>query len=293
LGRADGVARRRIEGIVMAKLRALVLAGIGAVAGEWAKAADLPPAPSLPQLSPGEAEFSGWYLRGDAGAGLNATAPELRISPDPIAAGVADGFRSAAATEGFNATTLSPFGMVDIGAGYQFNGWLRADATLEYRAGAGLQSGAAAYSWQAPSQDAVSFHADASSFIGLLNGYVAPGVWYGLWPFLGAGIGFADNRLAGVSATAPGWNGHFAAGARTSIAWAAMAGVDYDLTANLKLELSYRYLSYGTVTTGGLDGCPALTDPISSRSRLASNDFRLGLLYLIGDAPRLPAPNLN
>jgi opacity protein-like surface antigen len=285
LGRADGVARRRIEGIVMAKLRALVLAGIGAVAGEWAKAADLPPAPSLPQLSPGEAEFSGWYLRGDAGAGLNAAAPQVEVAPLPLA--------TPAAIPTLSHSSLSPFGMVDVGIGYQPTSWFRADATIEYRGGANLQLGAAAYSWQAPSQDAVSFHADASSFIGLLNGYVAPGVWYGLSPFLGAGIGFADNRLASVSATAPGWNGHFAAGARTSIAWAAMVGVDYDLTANLKLELSYRYLSYGTVTTGGLDGCPALTDPISSRRRLASNDFRLGLLYLIGDAPRLPAQNLN
>jgi len=269
----------------MAKLRALVLAGIGAVSCEWASAADLPPAPSLPPAAPAEEEFSGWYLRGDAGGGVNVAAPKLEIAPVPLAGPLA--------TQPVFSPSLSPFGMVDVGIGYQPTSWFRADATIEYRGGASLQSSAAPYSWQAPSQEAVSFQADASSFIGLFNGYVAPGVWYGLSPFLGAGIGFADNRLTSVSATAPGWNGHFSAGARTSIAWAAMAGVDYELTANLKLELSYRYLSYGTVTTGGLDKCPALTDPISSRNRLASSDFRLGLLYLIGDAPRLPAPNLN
>jgi len=269
----------------MAKLRALVLAGIGAASCGRASAADLPPAPVLPPPSPGETEFSGWYLRGDAGGGVNAANPQLGVAPLPLA--------TPAAIPTLSHSSLSPFGAVDVGVGYQPTGWFRADATIEYRGGASLQSGAAAYSWQAPSQDAVAFHADASSFIGLFNGYVAPGVWYGLSPFLGASIGFADNRLASVSATAPRWYGHFAAGARTSIAWAAMAGVDYELTANLKLELSYRYLSYGTVTTNGPEGYSGLAGAISSRNRLASNDFRLGLIYLIGDASPPPAPNLD
>ena len=43
-----------------------------------------------------------------------------------------------------------------------------------------------------------------------------------------------------------------------------MAGVDYDLTARLKLELSYRYLSYGTGATGGADAYLGLAGPISS-----------------------------
>jgi opacity protein-like surface antigen len=269
----------------MARLRALVLAGIGAVSCEWARGADLPPAPSLPQLSLAEAQFSSWYLRGDVGTGLNATAPQLEIAPAPLA--------TPPAIPTFSRSSLSPFGMVDVGVGYQPINWFRADATIEYRGGASLQSGAAAYPWPGRAQDAVSFHADAASFVGLLNGYLAPGVWYGLSPFLGAGIGFADNRLASVSATAPGWNGQFAGGSRTSIAWAAMAGVDYDLTADLKLELSYRYLSYGTVATGGPEGYPGLAGPISSRNRLASNDFRLGVIYLIGDASPPAAPNLD
>jgi opacity protein-like surface antigen len=300
----------------MAKLKALVLAGIGAVAGEWAKAADLPPAPSLPQLSPGEAEFSGWYLRGDAGAGLNATAPELRISPDPIAAGVADGFLSAAATEGFNATTLSPFGMVDIGAGYQFNGWLRADATLEYRTGAGLQSryaltDPASPAFGDPAQYADFHRGDVASIVGLVNGYANLATWYGFSPFVGAGVGFADNRLSGFADQGPGYaisplpgptGGAFANGSKTSFAWALMAGVDFDVTPNFKLELGYRYLNYGAIATGGSNclagesvGAFSLANcrgsgpsTISSRNRLASNDFRLGLIYLIGEAPPPP-----
>jgi opacity protein-like surface antigen len=267
----------------MARLRRLVLTGVAAVLSGRARAADLPPAPSLPPPS-AEAEFSGWYLRGDVGGGVNATAPEFRIAPDTLTPGVAGGSIFSAPTQAFGNATLSQFGMVDIGGGYQFNSSFRADGTIEYRAGANLRSASAAYPWLGQAQDEDAFHADVSSLVGLVNGYVTPGAWYGFSPFLGAGVGFADNRLLSVSTDALGQRGQFGSGSRTSFAWAAMAGVDYDLTANLKLELNYRYLSYGTVTTGSWDGCPCAVGAISSRNRLASSDFRLGVIYLIGDA---------
>jgi len=278
----------------MAKLGRLALAGIAAASSGWARAADLPPAPSLPPQSPAEAEFGGWYLRGDAGVGLNSTAPALQIAPDPIAAGVADGFASGAATETFDNAMLSPFGMIDFGAGYQFSSWFRADATLEYRAGANLRS---SYALTAPAspydggsaQYADLYRADVASFVGLVNGYASPGTWFGFTPFLGAGVGLADSKASGVA---------FANASKMSFAWALMAGVDFDLAPNFKLELGYRYLSYGAIGGGGsscLTGeggatflaanCRAgVANTISSRNRLASNDFRLGLIYLIGEA---------
>jgi opacity protein-like surface antigen len=74
-----------------------------------------------------------------------------------------------------------------------------------------------------------------------------------------------------------------------SFAWAVMAGVDYDLMPNLKLELGYRYLSYGSISSGGSIGavyCGAgVGNTISSRNRMASSDFRLGLIYFIGAPP--------
>jgi opacity protein-like surface antigen len=254
--------------------------------------------------SPAEAEFGGWYLRGDVGVALNSTAPELKITPDPIAAGVAGGIISDAATQAFNNTTLSPFGMIDVGAGYQFNNWFRADATLEYRGGARLQSRyALTDSNGGPEQYADSDRADVASIVGLVNGYATPGAWYGLSPFLGAGVGFADNRVSGFGAQDLGYadypspgpaGGYFANGSRTSFAWALMAGVDFDVSPNLKLEFGYRYLNYGSISTGG-SNCGGTfstatcsggaANTISSRNRLASNDFRLGLIYLIGDAP--------
>jgi opacity protein-like surface antigen len=263
----------------MAKLGSLALAGIAAVSSSWARAADLPPAPSLPAPSAAE-QLGGWYLRGDVGVGVNSTAPELDVAVGPLAA--------PAAMPTLRRSSLSPFGMVDVGAGYQATSWFRADATIEYRGGANLRSG---YPGLGAAQEGDPFHAEVASFVGLVNGYVAPGAWYGFSPFLGAGIGFADNRVLSVGAASLGWGERFASGSRTSFAWAAMAGLDYDLTANLKLELSYRYLSYGAVTTGGSDSCPGVAGPISSRTRLGSNDFRLGLVYQIGEASPLAAPD--
>lgn len=266
----------------MARLGPLACTAIAAASCGWAKAADLPPAPSLPPASPAEGEFGGWYLRGDAGGGVNATAPELKTAPGPLA--------SPTATQAVWRPSLSPYGMADVGAGYQATSWFRADATIEYRGGASLRS-SATYAWAGFAQTGDAFRADVASFVGLVNGYVSPVAWYGFSPFLGAGVGFADNRLSSVSVSRPGWNGGFASGSRLSFAWAAMAGVDYDLTARLKLELSYRYLSYGTGATGGADAYPGLAGSISSRNRLASNDFRLGLIYLIGEASPVAAPD--
>ena len=283
----------------MARLSRLALMGVAAVLAGWARAADLPPIPSLPEAESGPAEFGGWYLRGDIGGGLNMTAPELKVAPDPIAAGLAGGFISGAATETFDNATLSPFGMIDAGVGYQFDGWFRADATLEYHAGARLHSRYAARGPASasgvPSQYAEFDRRDVSSIVGLVNGYASPGTWYGLSPFVGAGVGFADNRTSGLTVQTPlGANG-----SRMSFAWALMAGVDYDLTSNLKLELGYRYLNTGSITTGG-SNCGGtffaaycgggVAGTISSRNRLASSDFRLGLIYSIGGPPPAAAP---
>ena len=230
------------------------------------------------------------------GIGVNSTAPEFKVAPDPIAAGAAGGFASPAASGSFD-TTLSPFGMIDFGAGYQFNSWFRADATLEYRAGARLQSRYASTNpvsadFAGPAQYADFYRADIASIVGLVNGYANLGTWYGFSPFLGAGVGFADNRLSGFIDPSPAG---YSNGSKTSFAWALMAGVDFQVTPNLRLELGYRYLNYGLIATGGsnclagwafsIAGCDGSTKTISSSNRLASNDFRLGLIYLIGETP--------
>ncbi len=296
----------------MNKWRALVIAaGVAAASCGWASAADLlPPAPSLPPAP--AAEFGGWYLRGDVGFGLAAGAPELQNAPNPIVAGVARGFLSSAAHQSFNNTSLSSSGMIDFGLGYQFNSWFRLDGTLEYRGGANLQLlytliDPITPTFGGPTQFADFYRANVSSFVGLVNGYVHLGTWYGVSPFVGAGVGFAENNVFGFTDQGVNYGdfidlgpsgGYFSNGAKTNFAWALMAGLDFNITSNLKLEMGYRYLNYGKISTGGshclagsvgVNCSGGVANLISSQNRLASNDFRLGLIYMLDD-PAEPPP---
>jgi opacity protein-like surface antigen len=296
----------------MPKLRLLAIAGVAAASWGSTNAADLPPAPILPTPPPAT-DFAGWYLRGDVGVGVSAATPQLKTAPDPIATGIANGLLSNSAVQQFNNTSLSSFGMIDFGVGYHFNNWLRFDGTLEYRGGANLQSlftvtDPASPFFGGPMQNADFYRASLSSFIGLLNGYVNVGSWYGMSPFVGAGVGFADNSVSGFTDQGFGTTtfeplgptgGYFSNASKTRLAWALMAGIDFNITPNLKLEFGYRYLNYGSITTGWsncLAGASGGTfssvncnggvgNVISSRNTLASNDFRLGLIYTLGGPP--------
>ena len=83
-----------------------------------------------------------------------------------------------------------------------------------------------------------------------------------------------------------------------------MAGLDFNISPNLTIELGCRYLNYGSIATGGpnwlagniggtfnLANCAGgVPNTISSRNMLASNDFRLGLIYTLGETPPPPSP---
>src|SRR5450631_1710895 len=85
-----------------------------------ANAADLPLAPVPIAVIQ---DFSGWYLRGDVGM-TNQTVGSLA---NVVAPGTAGGAK-------FLSFDSSP--LFSLGGGYQFNNWLRADLTGEYRGAA-------------------------------------------------------------------------------------------------------------------------------------------------------------
>ena len=283
-----------------------VAASLGLASAEGAGAVDLPPAPALPAVSGGSETFSGWYLRGDIGAGFE-TRPDIGPTAVPFAAGAA---ASPYAVATFRDTTLSASGTIDAGLGYVFTPWARMDGTLEYRFGGRLQSD---FAIAAPGPLGVAnplgsadrLRGGLSSIVALMNGYVDLGNYWGATPFVGAGIGIADNALSGVSAqgfalTSAGAaypvGAVFSNASRTSFAWALMAGLDFDIAPNLKLELSYRYLNLGSIGIGGahcasgLGACAGGAVAATSRGALASNDLRIGLVWLVGDPAPAPAP---
>jgi opacity protein-like surface antigen len=286
----------------MAKYKALIIAGgaLFALARSAAAADLLPPPPALEP--PPVVDFGGWYLRGDVGLAMNANTPSLAISPNPLAG------LPAGSTNDFYNPTISDSGFFDFGFGYQFNSWFHADVTEELRGGGSFQALEVVDDTTTPQQYADFYRANLWSSITMLNGYVDLGNWSGITPYVGGGVGFAYNKLFGLTDTGTAYGpgtaglivpvgGYFDDAGKWNFAWSLMAGLSFDVTQNLKLDLGYRYLDYGKYTTG-TSHCLAATTAgftcgggnytIYSKNELASNDFRIGLRWMIGE--NTPAP---
>ena len=211
-------------------------------------------------LSPADAQFGGWYLRGDVGIGVNSTAPELKDSArsdrgrrcgrvhfrgcDPGRSatrrcrrlGWSTSAQAIRSTAGFAPTP-------DIGARARLQSLYAGTdpgrlarrnmpipiAPTSPRSSA---SSTAMRIWEPGTGSRPSSALESAS---PTTGYPAsPTRVWALGIYL-----IARPRLA-----TPTDRG-------ASFAWALMAGVDFDLTPNLRLELGYRYLNYGSIATGG------------------------------------------
>ena len=323
----------------MGSLKALTLAGgVAIAAATAAHAADLPAPPPMPApvITP-LLETSGWYLRGDVGIGSHKN-PKLRTTPDPLAGqttgwcggvdsnGNQDCYSNLTGDYRFHNPTLSHSTFVDLGIGYQLNQWLRADATVSWRGGAHLQAvdqmlvnGVYTQNWYDASGNYVGnnggmpynqslrnfYRGQVSSIVGMVNGYIDLGTFWGVTPYVGAGVGVAQNRISGLTdqghsyTNGSGWptGGYFSDGKKTNFAWALMAGLSYSVTSNLKLEVGYRYMNLGKMASGashcfngsgangGFDSCKWKV----SSSKLESHDVRIGMRWMLSQ-PDAPAP---
>jgi opacity protein-like surface antigen len=266
----------------MGSMKSLALAGVfAAVSSASALAADLLPPPPPIHYPPPPVEFGGWYLRGDVG--VSSYANGTFSSPDQPPAV-------------FFGEDLGAGAFAGVGIGYQFNGWLRTDLTAEYRFSKGFKVfdridfvGAGGV----PGVTHETTHGDFTSAVLLLNGYVDFGTWWGITPFVGAGVGFARNMLsgfsdtslttiAGVTTPSGGWFGN---GDKTNFAWALHAGLGYSVTPNLKLEAAYRYLNLGEAVTGTLNCfCGQTFSPLKVKE-IDSHDIKIGFRYLLAAPP--------
>lgn len=278
----------------------------------------LPPSPALPVDYAG-----GFYVRIDGGLGFN-NSPSLQIHPGPVgrpAVSLGDpNYRGTYTSSNFPHSRLGDGKFGDLGVGYQLSNFFRFDVTGEYRGDMGLSATnilndqgttATPFGTLAARNSATTlFKGQLSSAIFLANGYVDLGNYWGLTPFVGAGIGGARNFLSGVTETgvftarvanntfsAP-FRGSLANQGHTSLAWALMGGAAFDITPNLKLEVAYRYLDFGRLRSGKetivLPTGAAVPQPFSGRSRdLVSNDVKIGLRWSFNVPPPPPQEPLT
>lgn len=256
---------------------AVALVSLGLFAAPALAADLLPPPPPPPPPAEPVAIGGNWYLRGDF------TASDFRNPKDDTLAGTPGAPIVAlrlGSTQGYGG-----------GVGYRFNSFLRADVTVDARSRSRFRD------FSSRTLFTQGFNQEAGKLdvvTGLFNVYADLGTWWGLTPYIGAGIGFAHKRFH------DSWSGTtcltafcgdtqpiYAIGAQgfdprgnhsaTTFAWAAMAGLSYEVGAGVSIDASYRYLDIGKARTG--------FDAFGFNTRIkdiAANEFRIGLRWAFG-----------
>jgi opacity protein-like surface antigen len=233
----------------MSRLKIFAIAGLAILAPFGAaRAADVPMSlPPLVQKAPVFVEEyqSGWYLRGDLGYRWNEV----------------DGASAVIGAQP-TGTTIDDRFTVGGGAGYK-SGWFRMDATLDWGPRASFASASPDY----------RIKVETTTL--LANMYLDLGTWSGITPYIGAGAGMSWNRTSDYFSNTqliPGIAG--LKEQRWEFAWAAMGGMTYNLSPNLLLDVSYRYLNLGDAIT-----------PIASNNNqitikeMSAQEIRVGLRY--------------
>lgn len=253
---------------------AMLAASGGALAADYDPPIFVEEAPSLVPVEIG----SGWYLRGDVGYALKSKAGPFSyrtFDPGPPVAYGSDLFDTGSVSGGFN------FG---VGFGYHFSDWLRADATLErFKVDfAGTRSDYPLAGWR--TEDAAS----AVAYSLMINGYVDLGTIAGITPYAGAGIGYThvkwDGLRSSVYDAADAFDSNSSNGGVGDwrFTYALMAGVAYDITDNMKLDLGYKFRRVNNGDMFGWNTVDAGNGATGNQGRdgaLNQHEIRVGLRY--------------
>jgi opacity protein-like surface antigen len=234
---------------------------------------------------------NGWYLRGDVGYAVTRSMGDVDYRTFDIVGGT---YTSG----GLDRAELDSGMTYGIGFGYTFNPWLRADITLDGfntdlngRVAStdpcdGAPAGTTCNTTGAGSVTTLSLMA---------NGYVDLGTYVGFTPYVGAGAGmsrvkwgnFSENTYcvdgAGTCA-APALLGTTRHSGKTDyrFTYALMAGLAYDISQNLKLDIGYKYTHVGGGDTFNWDTASAAAGATGTQGHddgFSSQEVRVGLRY--------------
>jgi opacity protein-like surface antigen len=278
----------------MRSVKFWIAAGAAAMVSTTAIAADMPIAPPPMYAPPPPADFGGWYLRGDIGFSNQRVKNVVWNQPgayDNVAVNQTSSFGTG--------------GIYDVGIGYQFNNWFRADLTAQYRGksnftGLDVVTGTGPF---AGFFETDNYSAAKSELVFLANAYVDLGTWWCITPFIGAGVGAArvsianftdtgDNIFLGV--TGPG-HAFTSAGdaSQWNFAWAAHAGLAYRVSPSFTVELAYSYVDLGSGVTGptnSFDHTTIVNGANFSFRDITSHDLTLGVRWDLDTPPPPPPP---
>lgn len=226
-------------------------------------AADLIPVYEAPEV-PVEVG-SGWYLRGDIGYGWGDKSGKISYNVNSGGIDYPGDTRHPDFKDNFN------FG---AGVGYRFTDYLRSDITVD-----GFRSRLSATDpWSAGE---VTGTADFSAISLMANGYVDLGTYSGFTPYVGAGLGYSYLNFSDLATVLPNGSQETISGSSDwRFTYALMAGVAYDITKNMKLDVGYKYrhINGGDMFNGTASNGDIVT---GSNGDLSTHEVRVGLRYEI------------
>jgi opacity protein-like surface antigen len=258
-------------------------------------AADMPIAAPPPMYAPPPpADFGGWYLRGDVGFSNQRVDRVLDTN--------AAAYNNVAVSQ---TSSFNSAGIFDLGAGYRFNNWFRADVTGQYR-GKSTFTGLDVVTGVGPGAGFAgtnSYTATKQELLFLANAYVDLGTWWCITPFIGAGVGTARVAISdftdsgdSIGVGGQGRSLNYANSAsKWNFAWAAHAGLAYKVNQSLTLELAYSYVDMGTGMTGAsysFDGVTNTTHAPFQFKDITSHDVKLGVRWDLNSPPVYAPPPL-
>ncbi len=118
----------------------------------------------------------------------------------------------------------------------------------------------------------------------MFNLYYDFGNWGGVMPYVGAGVGFALHDMENVifqNAGLLGNNPQFG-DEDYAFAWAVMAGIQAPITNAVSVDLGYRYIDMGSVSSDGLDNTGFVNPPLEL-DNLTAHEVKLGVRVQIGN----------
>ena len=212
---------------------------------------------------------AGAYIRGDLGW---SSAADAEIMDKDF---FLDGFiENSTATGPGSVNDIGSSLVLGIGAGAQVSPLFRGELVYTYRGGFEIDD---------VDQFGNSYSGEITSHSVMANIYWdIPFAMAGLAPFVGAGVGWAQNSLENFSTT-NGGTFFLPEGTASGLAWQAMAGVAFALSPLTTVDLFYRYFDGGdlqseegtVVTSGGASAGPY----IGARGELVAHEILVSLRF--------------
>jgi len=125
-------------------------------------------------------------------------------------------------------------------------------------------------------------HTKLQTYTLMINAYKDLGNWGGFTPYVGAGIGAAYHQLDDVSFTGnPALTNRIRGDNDLAFAWSLMAGVGYQISDRATLDVGYRYIDMGKISSQRSDSA-GFVNPAVHINDLTAHEVKVGLRYNFG-----------